>query len=78
METPEWSSRQLAAWLTDHQGFAISTSTVYRVLRQEGLVKRRVLPLPAGKEYHRKTTGPHQLFLRQGQSFHRLTFSLTS
>ena len=69
IETPEWSSRQLAAWLTDHQGFAISTSTVYRVLRQEGLVKRRVLPLPAGKEYHRKTTGPHQLWATDASYF---------
>lgn len=68
-ETPEWSSRQLAAWLTDQQGFAVSTSTVYRVLRQEGLVKRRVLPLPAAKEYHRKTTGPHQLWATDASYF---------
>lgn len=26
--TPNWSSRQLAVWLTDHQGFAVSTATV--------------------------------------------------
>jgi len=68
-EMPEWSSRQLAAWLTDNQGFAVSTSTVYRVLRREGLVKRWVLPLPAGKEYHRKTTGPHQLWATDASHF---------
>lgn len=68
-ETPEWSSRQLAAWLTDHQGFAVSTSTVYRVLRREGLVKRRVLPLPAEKEYHRKTAKPHQLWATDASYF---------
>ena len=58
---PELSCRQLAAWVTDNMGFSVSESTVYRILRREGLVKRPEMRLVAGKEYHRKTTGPHQM-----------------
>ena len=58
--SPTWSSRHLAAWLTDHRGFSVSESTVYRVLRREGLVKPMEFRLAAGKEYTRKTSGPHQ------------------
>ena len=39
-EMPELSCRQLAAWTTGHMGFPVSESTVYRILRKEGLVKR--------------------------------------
>ena len=61
-ETPELSCRQLAAWSTDYGRYAVSESTVYRILRREGLVKRAEVKLVAGKEYHRKTTAPHQMW----------------
>ena len=61
-EMPELSCRQLAAWVTDNMGFSVSESTAYRILRREGLVKRPEMRLAAGKEYHRKTTGPHQMW----------------
>ena len=60
--SPELSCRQLAAWITDNKGFSVSESTVYRILRREGLVKSPEMQLKAGKEYHRKTTGPHQMW----------------
>ena len=44
-ELPSWRSRQLAAYLTDHRGLAVSASTVYRILRREGLVKQVELQL---------------------------------
>ena len=56
-EFPELSSRQLSAWITDHEGFAISESTVYRILRREGLVKRQEIQPEAAKEYHTRTSG---------------------
>lgn len=65
-ELPSWRSRQLAAWLTDHRGLAISASTVYRILRSDGLVKRVGYQLEAGKEYQHQTTGHRRLLLQRG------------
>jgi len=66
---PELSSRQLAVWVTDNHGFFVSESTVYRILRREGLVKSPEMQLRAGQEYHRKTTGPHQLWATDASYF---------
>jgi putative transposase len=66
---PDLSSRQLAAWITDHQGFSVSEATVYRILRRAGRVKSPEMKLLAGKEYHRKTTGPHQLWATDASYF---------
>ena len=59
MEYTDLSSRQLATWITDHKGFSVSESTVYRILRREGLVKGLEMKMAAGKEFHTKTRGPH-------------------
>ena len=67
--SPELSCRQLAAWITDNKGFSVSESTVYRILRREGLVKSPEMQLKAGKEYHRKTTGPHQMWATDASYF---------
>ena len=48
-EMPELSCLQLAAWTTDNMGFSVSESAAYRILRREGLVKRREMRLAAGK-----------------------------
>jgi len=66
---PEFSSRQLSAWITDYEGFAASESTVYRILRREGLVKRQENQVVAAKEYHTKTTGPHQMWATDASYF---------
>jgi len=68
-EHPELSSRQLAAWITDNEGFAVSESTVYRILRREGLVKRQETQLTAANEYHTKTTRPHQMWATDASYF---------
>jgi putative transposase len=68
-EYPDLSSRQLAAWTTDNAGFAVSESTVYRILRREGLVKRQETQLMAANEYHTKTTRPHQMWATDASYF---------
>ena len=69
LEFTELSSRQLATWITDNSGFAISESAVYRILRREGLVKRQETQLTAAKEYHTKTTRPHQMWATDASYF---------
>jgi len=67
--SPEWSSRQLATWVTDHQSLSVGESTVYRLLKSEGLVKPPEMQLLAGKEYQRKTSGPHQMWATDASYF---------
>jgi transposase InsO family protein len=68
-EFPDFSSRQLSAWITDNEGFAVSESTVYRLLRKAGLVKRKDIALTAAEEYHTKTTRPHQMWATDASYF---------
>jgi transposase InsO family protein len=68
-EFPELSSRQLSAWITDNEGFAVSESTVYRILCREGLVKRQEVELAAADEYHTKTTHSHQMWATDASYF---------
>ena len=68
-EFPELSSRQLSVWITDHEGFAVSESTVYRILRREGLVKRQEIEIAAANEYHTKTKCPHQMWATDASYF---------
>ena len=61
--SPELSPRQVAIRLIDQYGCWLSESTVYRILRREGLVKRvEVKGFAAGKEYHRKTSKPNEMW----------------
>lgn len=57
LRQPDLSSRELACWMTDHGGFSVSESSVYRLLKSHGLIREvQVLGFPAGKEYLVKTT----------------------
>jgi len=59
----ELSPRQLALKLVDSEGWYVSESTVYRILKREGLIKpAEVVGFKAGKEYHRKTGRPNELW----------------
>lgn len=52
--SPELSPRQLALGITDTEGIHVSESTVYRILKREGLIEAaQVVGFKAGKEYHR-------------------------
>jgi len=54
---PEKSARLLSVEITDNHDFSVSESTVYQLLKQENLITPRPLgELPAGKEWHHKTT----------------------
>lgn len=61
--SPELSCRQLALKLVDSEGWYVSESTVFRILKREGLIKpAEVVGFKAGKEYHRKTGRPNELW----------------
>jgi putative transposase len=62
-DSPELSCRQLAWKVTDSGSTYISESTVYRILKREGLIKpAEIIGFKAGKEYHRKTKQPNELW----------------
>jgi len=62
-EHPQLSPRQLAFHITDRQGFFVSESSAYRLLKREGLVRAaQRVGFKAEKEYQRKTSRPHELW----------------
>jgi putative transposase len=61
--SPELSARQLALKLVDTEGWYVSESTVFRILKREGLIKlAEVTGFKAGKEYRRKTNRINELW----------------
>jgi len=59
---PQLSCRQLALTITDSGKMYVSESTVYRILRREGLIKpAEIVGFKAAKEYHRKTKQPNEM-----------------
>lgn len=60
---PELSARQLALRIVDSEGSYVSESTVFRILKREGLIKpAEIVGFKAGKGYHRKTEGQNELW----------------
>jgi putative transposase len=61
--SPELSCRQLACTLTDGGSMYVSESTVYRILKREGLIRpAEIVGFKAAKEYRRKTKRPNELW----------------
>jgi RNA-directed DNA polymerase len=61
--SPELSARQVALRMVDTEGLYVSESTVFRILKREGLIKpAEIVGFKAGKEYHRKTKKPNELW----------------
>ena len=58
---PERSPREVSYQVTDHCGFTVSESSVYRILKAEGLIREvQLLSFPAESEYRIKTTRINQ------------------
>jgi transposase InsO family protein len=63
LEHPSLSSREIATRLVDLEERFISEATVYRILKEAGLVKPpETKGFPAGKEYQVKTQKPNELW----------------
>jgi transposase InsO family protein len=67
---PQLSARELAPWLADHAGLSVSESSVYRILKVEGLLPDRAADqAPAGKEFKHKTRRPNQMWQSDATRF---------
>lgn len=63
LEIPELSPRELAHHITDNKGFFISESSVYRILKQRGLITSPAhLLMRAADEFKDKTTRANQMW----------------
>jgi len=67
---PHLSARELAPWLADHAGMSVSESSVYRILKAEGLLPDRAADqAPAAKEFKHKTRWPNEMWQSDATRF---------
>lgn len=60
---PELSCRLLAVKIIDEEPFSVSPTTVYRLLKQAGLVEPRpITEMPAAKSWRHKTKRPDEIW----------------
>jgi putative transposase len=63
LEHPEQTPRQLACFITDTQGYFISESSVYRILKSYDLVPSpQYIVMAAADRFHQPTTRVHELW----------------
>ena len=63
LERPDLSCRELACYIVDYEGWFVSESSVYRILKKQGLVTTPAFRLmEAADEFYNPTTATNQLW----------------
>ena len=63
LEEPEKSPRELACYITDNKGWFISESSVYRILKERGLITSPAwIVMSAADEFKDKTKQPNEMW----------------
>ncbi len=63
LEKPEFSSREVAWYITDNYNYYISESSVYRILKENGLISSPSFRImSASDSFHDKTTAVNQMW----------------